>query len=50
VAAPRTSSSSSRLRTRTFNLALQFRKSEVERDEIIAALRSILHDLESAAN
>jgi ParB family chromosome partitioning protein len=36
--------------TRTFNLALQFKKSEVERDEIIAALRSILHDLESSAN
>jgi len=35
--------------TRSFNLALQFKKSEVERDEIISALRAILQELESAA-
>ena len=33
------------VRERTFSLALQFRKSEVPRDEIVRALQSIIEDL-----
>jgi hypothetical protein len=34
--------------TKAFNLSLQFRKKDVERDEIISALRAILTELEGA--
>ena len=34
-----------KIREKSFHLALQFRKSEVRRDEIVRALQSIIEDL-----